>query len=78
MSCLALFEVLDLLGSLKFDFNRDVALELQTAVEHFLALHASAFGEEGMKPKHHMAHHIAPQILRDGMYMDCFTMERKT
>ena len=76
-SCLALFAVLDLVDSLKFDFNPDVALELQRAVEHFLGLHAVAYGEEGMKPKHHMAHHIAPQILRDGMYMDCFTMERK-
>ena len=76
-SCLALFAVLDLVDSLKFDFNPDVALELQRAVEHFLGLHAVAYGEEGMQPKHHMAHHIAPQILRDGMYMDCFTMERK-
>lgn len=76
-SCLALFEVLDLLDSLKFDFNRDVAFELQRAVEHFLTLHASAYGEEGMKPKHHMMHHVAPQIIRDSMYLDCFTMERK-
>ena len=30
-----------------------------------------------MKPKHHMALHIAPQLLRDGAYLDCFPVERK-
>ena len=28
-------------------------------------------------PKHHFLHHLGPQILRDGMVLDCFPVERK-
>ena len=30
-----------------------------------------------MVPKHHFLHHLGPQILRDGMVLDCFPVERK-
>ncbi|CAJ1328252.1 unnamed protein product [Effrenium voratum] len=45
---------------------------------HHAALHA-AYGPEIMVPKHHILHHFGPQILRDGMVLDCFptAVERK-
>ena len=43
---------------------------------HHAALQA-AYGPEIMVPKHHFLHHLGPQILRDGMVLDCFPVERK-
>ena len=34
-------------------------------------------GPEIMVPKHRFLHHLGPQILRDGMVLDCFPVERK-
>ena len=76
-SVLALFDVLDLMDVLKFNFSYAAARELQPAVERHLAMFVEAYGEESVKPKHHMALHIAPQLLRDGAYLDCFPVERK-
>ena len=59
-SFLALFDVLDLLDVLKFNFSYAAARELQLAVGRHLAMFVEAYGEERVKPKHHMALHIAP------------------
>ena len=50
--------------------------EQQTATDQMIQLHIAAYGIDGIKPKHHRMQHIGPQILRDGMVLDCFIIER--
>ena len=46
-----------------------------------IAVHAELFqaahGAIMVRPKHHMAFHLPDQYLADGVYMDCFPMERR-
>ena len=39
--------------------------------------HHAALGPEIMVPKHHFLHPLGPQILRDGMVLNCSPVERK-
>ena len=48
LSCLALFDVADLLQELKFNFNREVVHQLHRAVEHFLMMRSVAYGDDSM------------------------------
>ena len=48
----------------------------EMTAEH-MRLHLSVYGNEHMRPKHHWQADVADQILRDGMVLDSFVIERK-
>jgi hypothetical protein len=58
-------------------FGRGDASKLATAVTLHLDLFKRTYGEDCMKPKHHMVCHLPKQLSRDGFLLDAFTVERK-
>ena len=51
--------------------------QLQLQILRHGCLHQSAYGKEGVKPKHHYAYHVPHQVQRDGLLLDTFVLERK-
>ena len=51
--------------------------ELPAAVRASLSLHKKAHGDDLLKPKHHYMWHMATQPAEDGIWLDCFVVERK-
>ena len=51
--------------------------KMDAAVGKHLRLFAQAYGESAIKPKHHLAWHIAPQCVEEGLVIDCWPPERK-
>jgi hypothetical protein len=60
------------LGNLRPDLD---ALQLDSCKHG--CLHQLAYGSQGVKPKHHYAHHIVHQVRRDAILLDTFVLERK-
>lgn len=52
------------------------AAELQVAVSRHLTLHLEAYGDVGIRPKHHWMFDVPGQIGRDRMILDLFIIER--
>lgn len=75
LSFYALGYVLDLLHAAKRGPINTV--ELQAAISLHGDLHQRAYGTDGVKPKHHYAHHVPQQIARDHLLLDTFVLERK-
>ena len=51
--------------------------KLADAMRLFFDLHKAAYGEDHIKPKHHWMLDIPPQLLRDGLVLDAFVIERQ-
>lgn len=52
------------------------AAYLQSAISRHLQLHLAAYGDGGIRPKHHWMFDVPGQIVRDGMVLDLFIIER--
>ena len=52
------------------------AADLQTLTARFMELHKAAYGVRFIKPKHHWQMDVPPQIVRDGVVLDAFVVER--
>lgn len=50
--------------------------ELKTAMATHLRLHIAAYGAQYVKPKHHWLLDVPDQVLRDGLLLDAFIIER--
>ena len=79
---LASFEAMcacvDVLQKLKVSPTPSLCKELHRLQVEHLRLHVLAYGPvDHIRPKKHYAFHIGGQILRDGMLLDCFALERK-
>ena len=77
-SFLAVCEMIDAILAAKFRFTtvaHAAALVQTRAVQH-LQLHKAAYGNRFIKPKHHWQLDVAAQILRDGLVLDAFVVER--
>jgi hypothetical protein len=55
---------------------RAVVGKLTTAIQQHLRAHKAAYGEGRIKPKHHWLWDVALQLLRDGLVLDAFVVER--
>ena len=53
------------------------AERLQRVVSDFIRLHKAAYGEAHLRPKHHWLMDVAPQVVRDGLVLDAFIVERQ-
>jgi hypothetical protein len=71
----ALVDLVDVITST----SRGVVLpsDLLAAVEKFLALFVSAFGVEWLTPKFHWLLHFHKHLLKFGILLNCFVLERK-
>lgn len=78
MSFFAACKVLDLLLYAKAGFAnaREASSELTAATCEFLHLHKQAYGTGLVKPKHHWQVDVGDQLLRDGLVLDSFVVER--
>jgi hypothetical protein len=54
----------------------DAAALVQERMCNFMHLHKLAYGSRFIKPKHHWQMDVAMQILRDGLVLDAFVVER--
>jgi hypothetical protein len=74
----ALCRVIDIILSAKRGCSniRDTSAALSTAINRFMDLHKSMYGEEFLVPKHHWLCDLPSQLLRDGLVLDCFVVER--
>jgi hypothetical protein len=77
-SFLALCTVIDILLMAKRSSLDVVAAstQLQAATAQHLRLHTEAYGTSTVVPKHHWMLDVPPQLLRDGMVLDTFVIER--
>ena len=78
-SFFAMCKCVDILQQLKSSAapSVDACNELRVAQRQHLLLHKACYGSEHIKPKNHYAFHIPDQIIRDGVLLDAFTLERK-
>jgi hypothetical protein len=53
------------------------ATQLRAALSHHLECHQAAYGVEHIKPKHHWMLDVPPQVVRDGLVLDTFVIERR-
>ena len=53
------------------------AAQVRTLVERYMTAFVRAYGAAACRPKHHFLFHLADQIERDGVLLDCWTHERK-
>jgi len=71
-------DVVKLLQKAKtMDDARAIVPELAEKIAAHHAAFQTAYGSRRLKPKHHMAFHIPGQILRDGLLLVTFVLERK-
>jgi hypothetical protein len=72
-------DVLDVLTSAKRGTLeiRTAAVALQRCVSTHMALHVAAYGEGYVRPKFHWNFDLPAQLLRDGMVIDSFIIERR-
>lgn len=54
-----------------------VGSALKEASKAHAQLFSAAYPTEAVKAKNHWAHHLGPQVMRDGLLLDCFVGERK-
>ena len=55
---------------------QDGAAKLEAAVRRHLELHLAVYGDDRVIPKHHWMLDVPGQILRDGLLLDAFVVER--
>lgn len=74
----ALYAVVAQLQRIKVsgDCSRDATGKLARLVARHCSLFKIAYGTQAVKPKHHYAFHLPQQFYLDGVYVDCFAMER--
>ena len=51
--------------------------DVRALVGRFMSAFTRAYSEDACRPKHHFLFHLADQIERDGVLLDCWTHERK-
>jgi hypothetical protein len=73
----AMCECASLLRQLKRTPSKALCQDLQLAQTRHLDLFLAAYPESEIKPKHHYSLHIPGQVIRDGMLLDTFVLERK-
>lgn len=49
---------------------------LRTALSRHLELHKAAYGDQYIRPKHHWMLDVPDQVIKDGMVLDAFVLER--
>ena len=77
-SFLAACECIDVLQDIKDTAaSAEKCSALLLATRRHLQLHKAAYGSQHLRPKNHFALHLPAQILRDGMLIDAFVLERK-
>lgn len=54
----------------------DSAAALRAVLERHMTLHLAAYGDEGIRPKHHWNMDIPSQLVRDQLMLDTFVIER--
>lgn len=62
---------------LKHTSFRDSGSQLKEAISKHLVLFREAYGDDFVKPKHHLDFHVADQFDIDGVIIDCWPGERK-
>ena len=74
----ALYAVVAQLQRIKFsgDCSKDATDKLARVIALHCRLFKKAHGAMAVKPKHHYAFHLPQQFYLDGIYVDCFAMER--
>jgi hypothetical protein len=74
----ALFTVTAQLQTIKFSGICSAAetRKLADLIAKHCELFKKAYGSHSVRPKHHYAFHLPDQYLADGVYIDCFAMER--
>ena len=74
----ALYAVVAQLQRIKFsgDCSKDATDKLARLIALHCRLFKKAHGAMAVKPKHHYAFHLPQQFYLDGVYVDCFAMER--
>ena len=55
----------------------ELVAPLENAVSAYMTAFVKAYGPDAVRFKHHQLLHVASQLLRDGMCLTCFTLERK-
>ena len=58
----------------KCNLDTDV---LNTLQQEHQQLYSEAYGDDRMKPKHHMRMHLPEQMKKSDLYIDCLPMEKK-
>ena len=73
-----LYAVTAQLQRIKFsgDCSEAATRKLADLIAKHCELFKRAYGSEEIKPKHHYAFHLPEQFFLDGVYIDCFAMER--
>ena len=74
----ALYAVVAQLQRIKVsgDCSKDATGKLARLIALHGRLFKKAYGTTAVKPKHHYAFHLPQQFYLDGVYVDCFAMER--
>ena len=74
----ALYAVVAQLQKIKFsgDCSEAATGKLADLLAKHSELFKKAYGSQAVKPKHHYALHLPEQYFIDGVYVDCFAMER--
>ena len=57
--------------------GKDVSLEFGNAISSHADLYAAAYPESEFRPKNHFLHHVAMDLHRNGLIIDCFVGERR-
>ena len=79
--CKVLYCICDLADALQqakrrhYKCKREMARLIKDLVRQYLQVRRAVYGTQGVKPKHHMLLHIADQLLKDGILLDCWLLE---